>query len=497
MVSLTSTNRLRKLRKSADESQVTGAELSSRLVSHFAGAGGAGKSAGGGTPAWAMAPSLRAAARTEKRDRAKRRKVAVRQVERGRAAGDDDGADRVFGTTVDESMFQLDDMFSEFNPDASDSDAESDVEVVGTTGSSASLQALLSTTAPLTSSRASRGLLARDHLSVARLPNLAYTHSSVVSAVAFHPTAAVLVTAGLDKALRLAAVNGRDNPMLASVHFNNLPIHSLAVSPNGETALVTGRRAFGFEYHLETGAVTHIPRVLGVDDSILSSLERMHMSPDGRMVAFIGGSGNIVLVDAKTKSFIGTLKMNGTLRSLSWAGNDTIVSIGGDGVVFVWDVAARRCVAKWNDAGGFKNGAIAAHGDWLATGSYSGVVNVYRSTALTSSTTLSSNSGDGESLSDAYASMKLAKPVSNLTTPISRVLFNHDAQIMCMFSRAKKDALKMVHLPTCTVFANWPTVRTPLSYVQSVAFSPNGGMIAIGNDKGRVIVYGLKDYGRY
>ncbi len=68
------------------------------------------------------------------------------------------------------------------------------------------------------------------------------------------------------------------------------------------------------------------------------------------------------------------------------------------------------------------------------------------------------------------------------------------AQILAMASRMKKDALRLVHLPSCTVFSNWPTSRSPLGYVHSLAFSPGGGYLAIGNAKGRTLLYRLHHY---
>ena len=52
-----------------------------------------------------------------------------------------------------------------------------------------------------------------------------------------------------------------------------------------------------------------------------------------------------------------------------------------------------------------------------------------------------------------------------------------------------------IHLPTHTVFSNWPTSSTPLSYVQCMAFTPNSGYLAIGNDKGKVLLYRLNHFG--
>jgi len=61
----------------------------------------------------------------------------------------------------------------------------------------------------------------------------------------------------------------------------------------------------------------------------------------------------------------------------------------------------------------------------------------------------------------------------------------------------KKNALKLVHLPTMKVFANWPTERTPLGYVQCLEFSPEGGYMAAGNDKGRVLLWKLRAFEDY
>ena len=58
----------------------------------------------------------------------------------------------------------------------------------------------------------------------------------------------------------------------------------------------------------------------------------------------------------------------------------------------------------------------------------------------------------------------------------------------------KRDALRLVHIPSMTAFSNWPTSRSPLQYVHSLAFSPAGGTLAIGNAKGRVLLYRLHHY---
>jgi U3 small nucleolar RNA-associated protein 18 len=66
--------------------------------------------------------------------------------------------------------------------------------------------------------------------------------------------------------------------------------------------------------------------------------------------------------------------------------------------------------------------------------------------------------------------------------------------MLMMASRMKKNALRVVHLPSATVFSNWPPATAPLHYVHCGAFSPGGGYLAVGNAKGRVLLYRLHHY---
>ena len=51
-----------------------------------------------------------------------------------------------------------------------------------------------------------------------------------------------------------------------------------------------------------------------------------------------------------------------------------------------------------------------------------------------------------------------------------------------------------IHMPSLTAFSNWPTSSTPLGHVTSVDFSSGSEYVAIGNTRGRVLLYHLKDY---
>jgi U3 small nucleolar RNA-associated protein 18 len=54
--------------------------------------------------------------------------------------------------------------------------------------------------------------------------------------------------------------------------------------------------------------------------------------------------------------------------------------------------------------------------------------------------------------------------------------------------------LKLVHIPSCSVVANWPTHATPLNHVECIDFSYDGRYIAIGNKSGKVLLYQFPQY---
>jgi len=51
-----------------------------------------------------------------------------------------------------------------------------------------------------------------------------------------------------------------------------------------------------------------------------------------------------------------------------------------------------------------------------------------------------------------------------------------------------------VHIPSCTVFQNWPTTVTPLGTVGAVAFTKGGedNMLAVGNEVGKVRLWDIR-----
>ena len=94
----------------------------------------------------------------------------------------------------------------------------------------------------------------------------------------------------------------------------------------------------------------------------------------------------------------------------------------------------------------------------------------------------------------------------NLTTSINNLQFHPSSNILAISSKIKTDSLKLLHVPTQKVFSNWPKSNTPLGRVTSLDFSPGntgseyingGGYMAIGNDRGKCLLYKLKGFESY
>ncbi|OZJ02886.1 hypothetical protein BZG36_03805 [Bifiguratus adelaidae] len=322
--------------------------------------------------------------------------------------------------------------------------------------------------------------LPSDRLDVTRVKNAnqSSVHQSVVTSVSWHPSGNVLMTSGLDKTMKLFQIDGRVNPKIQSVLYKDMPIHKSCFHPTGSAVISTGRRKYYYIFDVESGRVQKCSGIRGRDTD--KSLENFSVSPCGRYMAFLGRDGYIVLVSYETRQWIANLKMNGSVRSVDWSEDgEKLYSVGGDAEVYEWDIGTRACVARWPDFGGFKPTAIArgkgGH-DYAAIGSRSGIVNLYSSP--TSDTP------------------KPTKVIMNLTTSIHDLTFNHDSSILALASRAKKDQLRLLHVPSRSVFSNWPTQGTPLSFVNCLAFSPYSGYLSIGNDKGKVLLYRLNHYPR-
>ncbi len=367
------------------------------------------------------------------------------------------------------------------------------------------LQRALRSTAPAVAKATTLG---QTHISMTRCvdANISKAAKAVVSTVQWHPEAQrnLLMAASGDKALRFYSIDGENNPMVASAFCESMPVTAAGFAQGGAEVLAVGRRPFFYTYDVATGALSRTSKLIGREEKSWESLAVNPAAMGGNAVhALFGRHGSISLVSARSKQWVGELKMNGEVRAGAFSTDGmTLVTVGTEGAVYHWDMRMHKCITRHDDDGLSPGTAVAvdSSNSTLAVGSKAGVVNLYDTSSMPREYTpsMAAAAGAFAPLGGAPAgpatTPTLRKGVMNLTTPIDTLAFNHDGQIMVMGSRRLQDQMRLLHVPSGTVYQNWPTAATPLHYVESAAFSGDSRYLAIGNDRGRVLLYTLNHY---
>ncbi|KAL2844328.1 WD40-repeat-containing domain protein [Aspergillus pseudoustus] len=339
-----------------------------------------------------------------------------------------------------------------------------------------------------------RPKLRKDVIGIQRLKDIGKDQPSAVTSLTFHPHYPLILSSGPASTLfihHIAPDAPAPNPLLTSLHIRRTPITTSAFSsPDGSQIYASGRRRFFHIWDLNTGKVDKINGSADRREE-QKSMERFKLSPCGRYIGLIGstkkGGGVVNIHNTGTAQWLAQVRVDGRggIADFAWWSNGegmTVANLNGE--ISEWDGQLNRIVARWKDAGGVGTTVLRLGGAlpqfskqslgpnrYLAIGSKSGIVNIYDRSTWTS-TSLPRNP-------------EPLRALDQLVTPITQVEISPDAQFLAMASEMKKDALRLVHLPSCTVYRNWPTQSTPLGRVTSVAISPNSEYLAVGNERGR------------
>lgn len=322
-----------------------------------------------------------------------------------------------------------------------------------------------------------------DHLQLTRMrdANIQERSKSVVQSVHWHPNAQLLLTGGLDKRLRLYNVDGVRNTCVQSVFLQDMPVANTCFTCGGNTVMAAGRRKYFYVWDVNAESLQRVPGIHGFDSNSLESFAAppANVSEDAKAcVAFLGNEGSVGIVSLLSRQLVGTVTMSGQVRCAAFNPSGVeLYTAGTDGRVCVWDMRRQhRCVHSFVDEGCIRNTGLAVSGTQVASASASGIVNIH-------------NRWRKDSVGGCTG--KPLRALENLVTAVDTLQFSPDGSMLCMASKMQKDALRMVDIPSLSVYSNWPTSRTPLGHVHSVGFSPDGSMLAVGNAKGHVLTYKL------
>ncbi|KAL5332595.1 WD40-repeat-containing domain protein [Aspergillus crustosus] len=357
--------------------------------------------------------------------------------------------------------------------------------------------------------------LRKEVIGIQRLKDIGKDQPSAVSSLSFHPHYPLILSSGPASTLfihHVAPDAPTPNPLLTSFHIRQTPVTTSAFSPpSGNQIYASGRRRFFHIWDLNSGK---IDKINGSADrrEEQKSMEHFKLSPCGRYIGIIGSTkkagGVINIYNTGTSQWIAQVRIDGRggVADFAWWRNgDGLTATNSNGEVSEWDGQLNRIVTRWKDAGGVGTMVLRLGGEipqlsalggdrWVAIGSNSGIVNIYdRSAWAKSYASLVRPSDNDTDISTAIPrNPEPVRTLDQLVTSINHIEFAPDGQFLAMASETKKDALRLVHLPTCTVYRNWPTQSTPLGRITSVAISPNSEYLAVGNDRGRIRLWQIQ-----
>ncbi|KAI1501716.1 Indigoidine synthase A like protein-domain-containing protein [Biscogniauxia marginata] len=342
-------------------------------------------------------------------------------------------------------------------------------------------------------------------INIQRLRDIPDIHKDAVTSLAFHPKYPILLSSSTSSMLHIHHIaptaHPTPNPLLTSAQVEHVPVRRAEfLLPDGDMIFFAGRRQYIHSWDLSTGTVQKTSKLLG-HHLEQKTWERFRLSPCGRYMGLIAstrkGGGAINILNVVTMQWIEAARLDsrgGVVDFCWWSDGNGLTILGKGGKVGEYSMTMGRFLAVWFDEGsnggsaialGGRNGPELLGGDrWIAVGQSSGVANIYDRHLLIL-----------ESAEDKLNIKERPEPTRRfmqLKTPVTILRFSPDGQLLAFASRFKTDALRLAHLPSCTVYRNWPTQQTPLGRIADVAFGTKSNMLAVGNDVGKIRLWEIK-----
>lgn len=303
-----------------------------------------------------------------------------------------------------------------------------------------------------------------------------------ISCIEFHPKLSVALVAGNSGVVSLISVDKEANNKVHSFALKGWMISNAAFTPDGTQAFISSQSIS--HHYCVYDLVKSQPQMIDFP-SVLKRPTIFEFSSDGKYIATSDGYDELFIISAASKELIRRMKHNSKIVSVCFSHNcEQLFCYGAQGEVTMWDLSTFRSFRKFYDEGCVNASTIntSSCGRLLATGSGEGIINIYETSSLKESST--------------YNPVPY-KTITNLTTKITCLKFNASTEILAAVSNVAPNAVKLVHIPSYNVFANFPTHGKSIGHLNTVAFSPNSGYMALGNDLKSAYLYRLQYYNNY
>lgn len=328
------------------------------------------------------------------------------------------------------------------------------------------------------------GSLPQNIVSLKRVAKTTSTDkiNAVVNALAFHENSQLLAIGGYDKVLKLFSLTKNQDTQnfalknVKSYHLKGLPIEKAVFLHRFDEILACGMKKFVLGVGLVNEKINKYSSTL-FTAKFDQTIDNLELSRDEDYIALSSKtSPYIEILDSRNKQLAFEFKMNEYCHATSFS-NDSkfLYTVGDKGKIYQWDLNTRRLFNSFADIGSFQTISLASSPNnmYLASGSITGIVNIY----------------DAQQNPPAHL-----KEIPNLTTRATLTKFNGTSEILAIASKWKNNAVRLVHLPSYTVFSNWPNFKTDVRCVSAMEFSPDSKFLCLGNEEGNVFIYNVCHY---
>ncbi|THD26179.1 hypothetical protein D915_002994 [Fasciola hepatica] len=334
-----------------------------------------------------------------------------------------------------------------------------------------------------------------------------------ISSVDFNSAFQMLLTASEDSTLAMFKVDGQENALLRDRVFEKFPLSSAKFTVQGDRIVLTGNTNNFRLYDLQTGTETRAASFIGSTfEEILTNCQVSARQPN--LVALQNSANKVYLADLRSLEKVSTLQARGRIQSYCFAKEGTLLyTLDASGTVFVFDLRSKspRMTHQWVDEASIGGAAISGSpdGQWIACGlslifssrlhqsTSSGEANVHSCTGKF----LKSDSG----FVNVYPSSKVIqsthphpdKSIANLRSRVNLVTFHPSNEMLCIGSSEQPAAIRLYHMHGRRVFDNFPVRVGRLGVASSIAFSPGGKYMSVGQGNGRAALYSIAHYPNY
>ena len=352
-----------------------------------------------------------------------------------------------------------------------------------------------------------RRLLRPEVIDIQRTREIPDQHKAPVAHLSFHPEYPVLLSSSPSSVMFLHHIapeaHPTPNPQLTSVQAKQVNVRRAEfLYPQGDKIFFAGRRRYFHHWDLPSGLVQKTSQIQG-HQMEHKTMENFKLSPCGRYMGIVSsvkkGGGIVNVLSTSSLQWLAAARLtsnNGIADFAWWSTGDGMTILGRDGQVGEYSMESKQFLGLWVDEGcvGGTVVALGGHGGppalgedrWVAVGSSTGITNIYERAELL----VESGKVDDEVVIKERPTPK--RVFEQLVTPVTSLVFSPDGQLLAFATRHKKDTLRLAHLPSCTVYRNWPTEQTPFGRITAVAFGRQSDLLAVGNDAGKIRMWQIR-----